>query len=63
MPIASDRHLNKCYITSSLNTVKVYKTHDQYITRTLQAHYIVTYVMPNFVFPLFVFHQLTWISG
>jgi len=43
--------------------VHVYKTHNHNVSHILKAHYTVTYVMPNFVFPLFLFHQLTWIYG
>jgi len=64
--IDSDRHLNKIYITWRLNTVQVYKTHDQHISRILKAHYTVTYVMPNFVFPLFCVSSADvdfWVNG
>jgi hypothetical protein len=52
MPIASDRHLNKIYITWRLNTLHVYKTNDQNINNKLKADYTVTYVTSNFAFPL-----------
>ena len=52
IPNPSDRHLNKMYITWCLNTVKVYKTHEQNIRRILKAHYAITYIKQNFVFSL-----------
>ena len=58
MPIASDRHLNKIYITWCLNTVQVYKTHQQNISRILRAHNTVTYVMPTLCFLCFCF--ISW---
>jgi len=51
-PIVSENNLNKIYITWRLNTVQIYKTHGQHISRILKAHYTVTYVVSNFVFPL-----------
>ena len=65
-PIGSEKNMNKMYIISSLNTVHVYKTHDRNLSRTFKAHYTVTYVMPNFVFPLFCVSSADvdfWVNG
>ena len=65
-PIVSEKNMNKIYITWSLNTAQVYKTHDQHISRTLTAHYTVTYVMSNFVFPLLCVSSAGvdfWVNG
>jgi hypothetical protein len=46
--------------------VEVYKTHDKNISRILKAHYTLTYVMPNFVFPLFCVSTADvdfWVNG
>ena len=65
-PIVSNNNLNKCYITSSLNTVQVYKTHRQNLNNITKEFYTVTYVIPNFVFPLLCVSSADvdiWVNG
>jgi len=62
----SEKNLNKTYITWRLNTSQVYKTHNHNISHILKAHYTVTFVMPNFVFPLLCVSSADvdlWVNG
>ena len=64
--ITSDWYLNKIYITWRISTVQTCKTHDQHISRILKAHYTVTYVPSNFVFPLLCVSSADvdfWVNG
>ena len=64
--IISEKNLNKIYIIWSLNTAHVYKTSDRNLSPILKAHYTVTYVMPNFVFPFLCVSSADvdfWVNG
>ena len=65
-PIISEKNLSKIYIKWSLNTAHVYKTSDRNLSPILKEHYTVTYVMPNFVFPLLCVSSADvdfWVNG
>jgi len=54
------------YIKRSLNTAQVYKTHNHNLSHILKAHYTVTYVMTNAVFPLLCVSSADvnlWVNG
>jgi len=62
----SDKYWNKTYIKWRLNTVQVCKTHDHNLSHILKAHHTVTYVMPDYMFPLFCVSSADvnlWVNG
>jgi len=66
MSIFSDKNLNKIHTIWSLNTVQVYKIHDRNLSCILKQYDTVTYVKPNFVFPLLCVTSADvdiWVNG